>query len=352
MGFKLSREKAIPLSYDTGIAQIETLVAESAPASAATQGSVEKLEILPSYIDHVLGFCRLEPSSAPQFKIVVDMGNGMGGLTAPEALSRLPVDVELLYPELDGSFPNHPANPLVIENLADLRERVTETGADFGVAFDGDADRVAFIADDGSVVPSDLMTALMARDFLRDHPGRTVIFDLRSSWVVAEEVERSGGTPVKSRVGHAFIKRRMRELDAIFAGELSGHYYFAENHYADDGLIALMTVIRLMAREGKSLSRLIEPLQRYHASGEINFRVRDKAEALASLKHEFSDGNVYELDGLSVDYDDWWFNVRPSNTEPLLRLNLEARTAERLDEMRQRLTDHLLRFGELDSGGH
>jgi len=211
---------------------------------------------------------------------------------------------------------------------------------------------VAFIADDGSVVPSDLMTALMARDFLRDHPGRTVIFDLRSSWVVAEEVERSGGTPVKSRVGHAFIKRRMRELDAIFAGELSGHYYFAENHYADDGLIALMTVIRLMAREGKSLSRLIEPLQRYHASGEINFRVRDKAEALASLKHEFSDGNVYELDGLSVDYDDWWFNVRPSNTEPLLRLNLEARTAERLDEMRQRLTDHLLRFGELDSGGH
>jgi phosphomannomutase len=339
-GMKLCREAAKPISSETGIREIERLVAEPYPAPAAARGGVRAVDLLTAYAEHVAGFAAV----GRPIRVAIDAANGMGGYTLPAVLERLPaVSAKTLFMELDGTFPNHEANPLKEENLDPVRELVIRTRADFGVGFDGDADRCCFVDETGRTAAADLITALLAREFLRKVPGAPVVYDLRSSWVVKEEIEKAGGVPIRDRVGHSFIKATMREHGAVFGGELSGHFYFKDHFTCDSGEIALACTLGLVSRSRSPLSKLVGDLRRYHATGEINFRVEDKQAAIARLKREFSDGRQDELDGITVEYGDvadpewWWFNVRASNTEPLLRLNLEASTAALRDSRRERL---------------
>ncbi len=332
-GFKLCREAAIPLSYETGIEEIELIFKRGEIVRAESSGRVTEKDFSADYVRHVLGFAQyIRPLT-----VVADAGNGMAGKYLPLLFKELPCRLEPLYFELDGSFPNHEADPLKEANLADLQARVKEVKADFGVAFDGDGDRVAFVDENGRTISNDLTAALIAREVLDTWPGSTVVYDLRSSMAVAEEIRSRGGRPLESRVGHSYIKQLMRERDAAFGGELSGHYYFRDNFFADSGLIALVMVLNLVSSQEKPLSELVRPLRRYSASGEINFRVEDKEAKIEELARVFSDGEVYFLDGVSARYPDWWFNVRQSNTEPLLRLNLEARSPDLLEEALRRV---------------
>ncbi len=343
-GMKLCREGARPISGDTGIAEIERMCDEPYPGPGPSLGSEEQVDLLDRYADHVAGFARLDR----EITVAIDAANGMAGHTLPGILARLPkVKAHTKFLEVDGTFPNHEANPLKEENLDPLRELVGETGAELGVSFDGDADRCCFVDEGGNTVPADLMTALLAPAFAARASGTPIVYDLRSSWAVKEEIERAGGTPIRERVGHSFIKATMRERGAVFAGELSGHFYFADNFTTDSGVIAMLSALSLLASNenaGRPFSELVAGLRRYHATGEINFRVTDKDAAIAGLKSTFADGRQDELDGITVEFgeltdsDWWWFNVRASNTEPLLRLNLEARTAAVRDERR----DHLI----------
>jgi phosphomannomutase len=281
-------------------------------------------------------------------KVAIDCGNGMASVGLEPLLDRIPVEVEKLYFEPDGTFPNHEADPLKVENLADVSDAVRRVGADFGVAFDGDADRAVFVDENGRPVASDLMTAVMARHQLERSPGGLVLYDLRSSRVVAEEVEAAGGRAEMCRVGHSFVKAHMRESGAIFAGELSGHIYFrfANGLIADDAIAAFVAVLDVLASEGKKLSEIVDPLRRYHASGEINSRVRDTAKVIAAIEAEHADApEISKLDGLLVRYDDWWFNLRPSNTEPVLRLNLEANEAAKMEAERDRILARVAELG-------
>jgi phosphomannomutase len=264
--------------------------------------------------------------------VVIDTANGMGGLVAPAVLSRLPVTLHHLYPELDGTFPNHPADPLDPENLVDLKAAVLEHRADVGLAFDGDADRVFLIDEHGADVSGSLLTALVAAAMLRREPGAKVVHNLICSWVVPETIREHGGEPVRTRVGHSFIKQVMADTGAIFGGEHSGHYYFRDNYRADSGLIAAVVVLGELSSAGVPLSELLAPFRRYVASGEINSEVTDQTAKLEELATALADGREDRLDGLTVEFDDWWCNIRPSNTEPLLRLNVEARTPELLEE--------------------
>jgi len=270
--------------------------------------------------------------------VAVDTGNGMAGLTVPPVLERLPVEMTGLYLELDGTFPNHVPNPLETKNMVDLQEEVRDGDYDLGMAFDGDADRVAFVDERGDLVASDLLTALLVEPNLREHPGEPIVYDLRSSHVVPEEIERHGGRPVRHRVGHAYMKSRMREVDAPFGGELSGHYYYRKNYYTDCGLIAALDLLDLVSEGDAALSERVRPLTRYAQSGEINFEVDDKKGTMKRLADAFPEGSVDWLDGVTVEFDDWWFNVRPSNTEPLLRLNLEVHNEEDLEDRLSRVT--------------
>ena len=334
-GFKLCREQAIPLSYESGIEEIESIFESENVIRAANPGREIKRDITGDYLDHILGFAQyIKP-----LKVAIDGGNGMAGKYIPLLFEKLPCRLIPLYLELDGRFPNHEADPLKEENLADLKRLVVESGADLGAAFDGDADRIAFIDEKGRTIANDLTTALIAQETLTRWPDSTIIFDLRSSWVVKEEVEKLGGRAMESRVGHSYIKCHMREHNAVFGGELSGHYYFRENFFADNAEIALIKVLNLISSRQEPLSRIVEPLRRYSATGELNFRVDDKDGKIDDLAEEFSNGEVYFMDGVSVRYPDWWFNVRKSNTEPLLRLNLEARTPELMEEARKRVED-------------
>lgn len=333
-GFKLSRKDAYPISYETGIADIEKRVlalGETLPAPR--RGNIYTKDVLDDYIQHVLGFAK----QVKKRRIVVDAGNGMAGLLVPKLFKYFPCEIIPLYFELDGNFPHHDANPLERKNVEDLIEAVMKEKADFGVAFDGDADRVMFVDDRGQIVPADMTTALIAMEFLKHHPGETILYDLRSSWLVREEIERHGGKPKMCRVGHAFIKQALREAKGIFAGELSGHYYFRDNFFADSALIALVMMLNLICEEDGPLSRMVEPLKRFHATGEINSRVKDPDAVIGKIEKKYNHGRVYHLDGLSVEFDHWWFNVRKSNTEPLLRLNLEARTKEMMDQKKEEL---------------
>jgi phosphomannomutase len=340
-GMKLCREGARPVSKDTGIADLERMCVEPYPGAGAQRGSEETVDMLAAYADHVAGFCRLDRD----LTVAIDAANGMGAYTLPPILERLPrVKAHRLYFELDGSFPNHEANPLKEENLADVQALVRETGADLGVGMDGDADRCCFVDETGRTVSADLMTALLAPRFLARFPGTGVVYDLRSSWVVKEEVERAGGEPVRERVGHSFMKATMRDQGIMFGGELSGHFYFGENFVSDSGEIALVTALAYLgSEEGRTLSQLVEGLRRYHATGEINFRVADKDATIAAVKERYAAGRSDELDGITVEFGDltdpewWWFNVRASNTEPLLRLNLEASDAGLMAEKRSEL---------------
>lgn len=336
-GFKICREHAIPVGEATGLREIEALCAEvAAAAPAAVPGALSRRDVSEAYVAHALA---VGPERA-RLHAVVDCGNGMAAAALVPLLLRLPLRVERLYFEPDGRFPNHPADPLRLENLADLRAAVGAQGADFGVAFDGDADRAVFVDEAGEVISGDLMTALLARGELRRRGGGKVLYDLRSSWATAEEISAAGGEPEMCRVGHSFIKAQMRETGAIFAGELSGHYYFrfSDELVADDGIAAFVALQSLLGAAGRKLSDLVAPLRRYHASGEINRRVKDPRRVIAAVERQHLDAaEVSHLDGLLVRYPEWWFNLRASNTEPLLRLNLEAKSEARMLQERDRL---------------
>jgi phosphomannomutase len=330
-GMKMVRQEAFPLSGDAGISDIRDMIAaDRIPPPAADRGTVTRKDVVDAYVDHVLGF--IDPGVIKPFHVVLDAGSGMGGLIGPKLFDQLPCRTTRLCFEIDGRFPNHEANPLIEENRRDIVERVVAEKADIGIAWDGDADRCFFIDGSGEFISGDFITALLAEAFLLKHPGATIIYDLRASHAVKDVVAQYGGTALMNRVGHAFFKKRMRETKAIFGGEVTGHYYFRDNFYADNGFIPALLILELMSKKEQSLRALLAPLRRkYFISGEINTKLASMEAVPAKLQEiaaRYADGNQYELDGVSVEYPDWHFNVRPSNTEPLLRLNLEATTPD------------------------
>jgi phosphomannomutase len=333
-GLKFSRSEARPVSGDHGIPLLEARVEAQELSPAASRGTRDQGEVFDAYGEHVLSF--LDPPEGRRLKVVVDAANGMGSLYQ-SLLERMGLDLDLLYFELDGSFPNHEANPLKLENLRDLSARVREIGADLGICFDGDADRAAFVDELGQPVGSDLSTALIAGELLARTPGQPVLYDLRSSRAVSEYISECGGVPVRERVGHSFMKATLREKNGIFGGELAGHYYFRDNYYADCALLAVVEIINLLRQKASSMSELVAPIARYAKTPEINFVVEDKQSRIQELAERFDDGQIDYLDGITVQYDDWWFNVRPSNTEPYLRLVLEATTDQELARRREEL---------------
>lgn len=329
-GLKLCRKTAIPISGKTGIKDIEKIVAEGSWSNSLIKGKITDYDISPEYGAHIRKFSKLDR----KLKVVADFANSMGS-SEIKGIRDL-FDIIPMYEELDGTFPNHEANPLITETLDALCKKVKETKADFGAAFDGDADRCGFVDSDGNIIPMDLFTALIAEDILKDGP-QTILYDLRSSRAVKECIEANGGNAIMCRVGHAFIKAQMRETGAVFAGELSGHYYFKENFTAESQALAFLKFANLICQSGKSSAKLVEPLRKYYATGEINSEVKDPKGVIEILRHKHLDGKILELDGLTVEYDDWWFNARTSNTEPLLRLNLEADTKEKMIKKRDNL---------------
>ena len=336
-GMKISLRNAVPVGEKTGLANIRDRVLQNNFVAADIPGTLSTFDIKPSYYQHFGQFASLGDK---KFKVVIDTANAMGVLELPifeglQASGNL--EITYLYKSLENPFSAHEANPLNTETLDELRAKVTETGADLGLAFDGDADRIGFVDEKGEIIPMHFITGLIAKTLLAHHPGATVLYDLRSSMAVKEVIEEAGGQPVECVVGHANIKRQMREVGAIFAGELSGHYYFAENSLAEAGSLPALYLLNLMTETNQPISALVQTLNRYYHSGEINSEVHDKDIVLANLKEKYADGTMHELDGLKVVYSDWWFNVRGSNTEPLLRLNLEANTPELLAEKQAEL---------------
>ena len=337
-GLKMSRRDAVPISNETGIARLEELVTgEPVPEDLPLQGGERQADVWDAYRAHALGFLE---SAAPRLKVAVDFANGMGATYLP-LLPELGIDLEVLYAELDGTFPHHEANPLKPENLRDVQQLVREKGCDVGLAFDGDADRIRFLDETGEPIGADMITGLLAPRYLRKEPGAAIVYDLRSSWATREAIEAAGGRAVRERVGHSFMKATMRKLGSPFGGELAGHFYHRANYTADSTLLTLVEVLNHLRETGKPLSELIAPLKRYVTTGEINFRVEDKEGMIRRLAEIFADGKIDYLDGITVEFADWWFNVRPSNTEPLLRLVLEAKTAERCEEAKRRLLEIL-----------
>jgi phosphomannomutase len=334
-GIKLCRAGAAPVGADSGLEDVRDLAAKEPPETAPSRGTVTALDLVDEYIDHVLSFVDVE-KIAP-LTVVADAANGMAGLVLPRIFERLPARLVGLYLELDGTFPNHPADPIQPENQADLKRAVLEHDAEIGLAFDGDADRVFLVDERAQGVSGSLVTALVAEAMLEREPGAKVVHNLICSWVVPEVVREHGGEPIRTRVGHSFIKKIMADTGAIFGGEHSGHYYFRDHFRADSGLIAALFVLQRLSEAGVTLSELLAPYRRYEASGEINSEVADQAAATERVAEAFSDGKQDWLDGLTVEYEDWWFNVRPSNTEPLLRLNVEARSKELLEEKTNRV---------------
>jgi len=329
-GIKLCRAGAAPIGIETGLAQIKASVESGLLERAAELGTVEARDLLPEFADHVRSFVDL--SVLRPLRVVADTANGMGGLVVPVVFEGLPFTLSVLYPELDGTFPNHPADPIQPENLQDLQKAIVESDADVGLAFDGDADRVFLVDDRAEALSGSLTTSIVAKGILDHHPGETIVHNLICSKAVPEIVRENGGTPVRTRVGHSFIKQVMAETGAIFGGEHSGHYYFRDNYRADSGLIAALVVLEQLSRGGVPLSELRQPFERYAASGEINTRVDEPAGVIDRVAATYRDVDQDRLDGLTVDAGDWWFNLRPSNTEPLLRLNLEAPDRAACDE--------------------
>ena len=322
-GIKMCLSGARPVGQDTGLDQIKSAAATPAPAGSAPPGTVTERSLIDDYARHVRTFLGDVPAGRP-LKIVADTANGMGGLVVPAVFAGLPFELEILYGELDGTFPNHPADPIQPENLRDLQARVLETGADVGLAFDGDADRVFLVDEKAHPVSGSLTTAMVAAGMLdRAGPG-PIVHNLICSKAVADVIREHGGTPVRTRVGHSFIKAIMAETGAVFGGEHSGHYYFRDNYRADSGLIASMVILGLLTASGQSLSEFRRPYERYADSGEINSTVSDPLAVVEKVAAHYDGAQIDRLDGLTVDFGDWWFNLRPSNTEPLLRLNLEA----------------------------
>jgi len=337
-GFKFCSKNAIPISGDTGIDDIRKLVVKNSFSEQKKKGKITKKDIMQDFITHNLKFLAKIPGSK-KLRIVIDTGNGMGGYTFPKVFAGVDVEVIPLFFDIDMSFPNHEANPLKMENVKDIMASVKKNKADFGVAIDGDCDRCMFIDEKGNYISADLMTALVAGELLKKKPGSAVLYDLRSSWSTKEFIEKMKGRPVMCRVGHAFIKKQMREEDAIFAGELSGHFYFKDSFFTESSIISTLLVINMLREEKKKLSELVSPLTTYFASGEINSEVKDKDAKMKELVNMFKKEAkiISHLDGIKLEFNDWWFNVRPSNTEPLLRLNLEAKTKDKMEQMRDRI---------------
>jgi phosphomannomutase len=321
-GIKLCRAGAAPVGEETGLVQIKAAVAAGLLERGEEQGRVERQDLLADFAAHVKSF--VDRAALRPLKVVADTANGMGGLVVPAVFAGLPFDLSVLFQELDGTFPNHPADPIQVENLADLRKAVLDSGADIGLAFDGDADRVFLVDDRGEPVAGSTTTAIVAKAILERHPGETVVHNLICSRAVPEVIRENGGVPVRTRVGHSFIKQVMAETGAIFGGEHSAHYYFRENWRADSGSIAALVVLEQLSRASQPLSELRLPFERYADSGEINTRVDDPAAVIERVAEQYSGAHQDRLDGLTVDFGEWWFNLRASNTEPLLRLNLEA----------------------------
>ena len=330
-GFKMCGPGASPVSYENGIGELEKWVAEKSGSfvPAARKGTVKSLDIKADYRAFLMKLVRL---GSRKLKLVCDCANGVTGPTEFLILKSLYPEIEGMFLEPDGNFPNHEPNPLLPENIRDLQERVLAAKADMGIAFDGDGDRVAFVDNLGNAISGDMITALIARAELGVHPGATVLYDLRSSRAVKEDVEQHGGVAKKCRVGHSFIKQMMRQENAVLAGELSGHFYFKDKFFLDSGILAALKVLEIVSGSEMSMAELVRPLERYFRSGEINFEVKDQDAVLARVEKAFADkGELTRLDGLSVDFSDWWFNLRKSNTEPLLRINLEASTRELME---------------------
>ncbi len=341
-GIKMVREEALPLSGDAGIGDIRDMIAnDRLPPPAATRGSITNRDILPGYVEKVMSF--IDPSIIKPFNVVLDAGSGMAGLVAPMFFDKLPCKTTRLCFRVDGTFPNHEANPLIEENRQDITAEVIRQKADVGIAWDGDADRCFFIDSSGEFISGDFVTALLAEAFLLKHPGATVIYDLRASHAVKDTVARHDGKALMNRVGHAFIKQRMRKEDGIFAGEVTGHYYFRDFYYADNGFIPALLILELMSKKNQPLRELLRPYrERYFISGEINTKLKSIEEVpkrLDAIETHYKDATLARLDGLSVDYPDWHFNVRGSNTEPLLRLNLEAKTPELMEKKRDEVLE-------------
>ncbi len=343
IGFKLVRREAFPLSGEAGLGEIRDMIVNGAlPAPAGPAGTITTNDVLEDYVEHVMSF--IDPSIIKPFNVVLDAGSGMAGLVAPKLFERLPCRTTRLCFDIDGTFPNHEANPLIEENRRDIVDRVVRDHADIGIAWDGDADRCFFVDGAGEFIPGDFVTALLAEAFLLKHPGAKVVYDVRASYAVKDMVAKYGGAALMNRVGHAFFKRRMREEGAIFGGEVTGHYYFRDNFYADNGFVPALLILELMSRKGQTLQQLLAPLrEKYFISGEINTKmpdmrvVQEKVDALAA---RYADAKTYSMDGTSVEYPDWHFNVRASNTEPLIRLNLEATTQQKMEQKR----DEVLAF--------
>lgn len=333
-GVKLCLAGARPVGIDSGLAEVkvmaEQVLAGAGPAAASKAGGYTTRDLLPAFAEHVLSF--VDPTKIAPLKVVADTANGMGGLVVPAVFERLPqIELEVMYPELDGTFPNHPADPLQPANQRDLRARVQSGGFDVGLAFDGDADRVFVVDETGTGMSGSTTTALLAAAVLRTNPGATVLHNLICSKAVPEVIREHGGVPVRTKVGHSYIKQVMADTGAVFGGEHSAHYYFARNYRADSGLIASLLVLDEVSRSGQPLSVLRKPFERYAASGEINTEVADTGAVLAAVSARYSGCDQSDQDGLTVDCGSWWFNLRPSNTEPLLRLNLEAADRDECD---------------------
>lgn len=336
-GFKISGLGAKPVGADTGLKEIQHLSSSLKHTRGKATGSVQEKDLTEEYKSHVTKF--LKPG-VKKLKIAVDASNGMAGKMVPVVFDEIPVEIFKINFRHNGKFKHEP-NPLIEENLRDVKEDVKKNKCDFGICFDGDADRLMMVDEKAENIPCDLMTALIAGYFLQKEPKSTIVYDLRSSRVVVEEVIKYGGTPRRERVGHAFMKKALRDSHAVFGGELSGHFYYRDNYCADSGLITLVHLLNIVSEAGKPLSEIVKPLRRYARSGEVNFEVEDKMAKMQELAKKYPDTQIDWLDGVTVGCKDWWFNCRPSNTEPLLRLNVEAKTQELLDEKFKELKQSL-----------
>ena len=344
-GLKISRRNSIPVGYDSGLNELEELASKATPSGwpkSGEKGSRRSLDIRSAYLKHIARF----KHDIGALRVVVDCSDGMAGVFIHDVIADLPASFTVLYDVPDGRFPHHEPNPLVESNLADLKNRVIRERADVGICFDGDADRVMFVDERGTFVSPDLVTALLGLHFFVHYPQKedrapTVLYDVRSSRSVVEYLEALGATPAMCKVGHSFAKRLLRETNGIYGGELAGHYYFRDNYYCDSGMIAALLLLSILSREAAPLSRLISRIQKYAFSGEINFTARNKAAVVEHIRSGYGHGRVTTLDGIRIDFPDWWFNLRPSNTEPLLRLVVEAATEEdlrtRVGELRSRI---------------
>lgn len=339
-GIKFCRAQAFPISLDTGLGDIRDLAVGGKFAESTKKGEITKRDVIDDYVQHALSF--IDVSKIKPLKVVIDAGNGMSGLIMPRVFKHLPCELVPLYFELDGNFPNHPASPIEPENMVDVQKKVREVGADVGAAFDGDADRMFPVDEHGNLVDGSQVTLAVTNSLLRKQPGSTILYNLIVSKSVPELIEKLDGKGLRTRVGHSFIKADMRQANGIFGGEHSGHFYFRDNWFADSGLIALLIMLELISVEDKPLSEIIHPLDHWVRSGEVNSTVHDTQSKLQALEEHFgkSAKSVDKLDGLTVDYGDWWFNVRPSNTEPLLRLNVEAKDQAQMEQKR----DEVLAF--------